>query len=332
MNTKPLAFYRDLIRRFGKARILVLGDLMLDEFIWGDVSRISPEAPVPVVWEKRHSFMPGGASNVASNIAGLGGETYLCGVVGSDEPARKLKILLKKRGVRLQAVTDRRRPTTLKTRVVAHHQQLVRIDREFQEPLSPALLRHLFSSVRQLLRKVDAVIIEDYGKGVVTPSLIREIMALARKHSRIVTVDPKEEHFEQYRGVTVITPNRKEAYGAIGEKSTDRIPLQKVGREILRRLKCGAVLVTLGEDGMALFERNGKTTHIPTVAQEVFDVSGAGDTVIATFTTALATGSTMADAAYLSNVAAGIVVGKVGIATVTARELTERVEELRWKH
>ena len=331
MSAKPIAFYHSLIQCFQKARVLVIGDLMLDEFIWGDVSRISPEAPVPVVWEKRHSFMPGGASNVASNIASLGGEVYLSGVVGSDEPARTLKALLKKRGVYLQALTDRRRPTTLKTRVVAHHQQLVRIDRELQEPLSPTSLHRLLSSLRQTLKKVDAVIIEDYGKGVITPSLIREVVTLAKKYSRIVAVDPKEEHFEQYRGVTVITPNRKEAYGAIGEKSTDRIPLQKVGREILKRLKCQAVLVTLGEDGMALFEKKGKVTHIPTVAQEVFDVSGAGDTVIATFTTALATGSTTVDAAYLSNVAAGIVVGKVGIATVTAREVAERIEELQWK-
>ena len=331
MNTKSLGFYRDLIHRLQKARVLVIGDLMLDEFIWGDVSRISPEAPVPVVWEKRHSFMPGGASNVASNIASLGGEVYLSGVVGSDEPARKLKVLLKKRGVRLQVVTDRRRPTTLKTRVVAHHQQLVRIDREFQEPLSSASLHLLLSSIRKILRIVDAVIIEDYGKGVVTPPLIREVVAFAKKYSRIVAVDPKEEHFEQYRGVTVITPNRKEAYGAIGEKSTDRLSLQKVGNEILKRIRCRAALITLGEDGMALFEKNGMVTRIPTVAQEVFDVSGAGDTVIATFTTALATGALMADAAYLSNVAAGIVVGKIGIATVTARELSERIEELQWK-
>jgi len=332
LNAKPVAFYRNLIHQFKKARILVLGDLMLDEFIWGDVSRISPEAPVPVVWEKRHSFMPGGASNAANNIASLGGEVTLCGVVGSDEASRRLLALLKKRGVRLQHVlTDRHRPTTLKTRVVAHHQQLVRIDRESPEPLSPSLMRKILSGVRQTLRKVDAVIIEDYGKGLISASLIREVVGLAKRHSCIVTVDPKEEHFEQYRGVTVLTPNRKEAYGAIGEKNTDRIPVEKVGRIILRRLRCQGVLMTLGEDGMALFEKSGKTTHIPTVAQEVFDVSGAGDTVIATFTTALAVGASMVDAAFLSNVAAGIVVGKVGIATVSASELAERVEEVRWK-
>lgn len=305
---------------------------MLDEFIWGDVSRISPEAPVPVVWERRHSFMPGGASNVASNIAGLGGEVVLGGVVGSDEASRRLKSLLKKRGIHLQHVlTDRHRPTTLKTRVVAHQQQLVRIDRELQDPLPSPLLGRLLSSIRRTLRGVDAVIIEDYGKGVVTPHLIRKIVAFAKKYSRIVAVDPKEDHFERYRGVTLLTPNRKEAYGALGEKDTTHLPLKKVGREILKRLSCQAVLVTLGEEGMALFEKNGKMTHIPTVAQEVFDVSGAGDTVIATLTTALAAGASMRDAAFLANIAAGIVVGKVGIATVTVPELLRRVEEVLWK-
>ena len=332
LNPKPIAFYQTLIRRFQKARVLVVGDLMLDEFIWGDVSRISPEAPVPVVWERRHSFMPGGAANVASNIATLGGETLLCGIVGSDVASRQLKTLLKKRGVRLSYVmTDRRRPTTLKTRVIAQKQQLVRIDRECPDPLSGALFRQILSSVRKAIRKVDVVVLEDYGKGVVTPQLIREVAALAKKHSRILIADPKEDHFEHYRGVTMITPNRKEAYGAVGEKDTGRMPLQKVGQEILKRVGCKAVLITLGEDGMALFERRKNLIHIPTVAQDVFDVSGAGDTVVATFSTALAAGSTMVDAAALANVAAGIVVGKVGISAVTVRELSERIEEVLWK-
>ncbi|MBI4435917.1 MAG: D-glycero-beta-D-manno-heptose-7-phosphate kinase [Candidatus Omnitrophica bacterium] len=305
---------------------------MLDEFIWGDVSRISPEAPVPVVWEKRHSYMPGGASNVANNIAALGGQVSLCGVVGKDEASRRLKTLLKRRRIGLtHVITDPARPTTLKTRVVAHHQQLVRIDRENQDPLSHRLLRRLLSGVRGALKGVDAILLEDYGKGVVTPHLIQEVINWAKKRSLIVAVDPKEEHFEHYRGVTVLTPNRKEAYEMIGERNTDRIPLKKVGGDLLRRLKCQAVLITLGEEGMVLFEKNGKITHIPTVAQEVFDVSGAGDTVIGTFTAALAAGSSLIDAAVLSNVAAGIVVGKVGIAVVTPSELLQRIEELRWK-
>jgi len=306
---------------------------MLDEFIWGDVSRISPEAPVPVVWEKRHSFMPGGAANVASNIASLGGEAYLCGVVGRDGASAKLKALLKKRGVKLTyLVSDHSRPTTLKTRVVAHQQQLVRIDRENPDPLSPKVLRQLLVSVRKALPKVDAVILEDYGKGTMVPKLISEVARLAKKHRSILTVDPKEDHFEYYRGVTVITPNRKEAYWAVGEKDTQHVSVQKVGKEILRRLRCKAVLITLGEDGMALFEKSGKVTHIPTVAQEVFDVSGAGDAVIATFTTALSIGASMTDAAFLSNVAAGLVVEQVGIATVSFHELSKRIEELQWKH
>ncbi len=305
---------------------------MLDEFIWGDVSRISPEAPVPVVWEKRRSAMPGGAANVSNNVAGLGAEATLCGIVGGDEAERRLKTLLNRSKVDIRhLLTVRRRPTTLKTRIVAQTQQVVRIDREDQDPLPASVISRLISQIRKEIPKVDAVILEDYGKGVITPRLIQEAVRSSKRHSRILTVDPKEEHFEYYKGVTVLTPNRKEAYGAIGEHRTDRVPLAKVGGEILKRLRCKAVLITLGEDGMALFEKGRKVTHIPTVAQEVFDVSGAGDAVIATFTTALAAGSSMTDAAFLSNVAAGIVVGKIGIAPVTVPELTQRVRELLWK-
>jgi len=305
---------------------------MLDEFIWGDVSRISPEAPVPVVLEKRHSFMPGGASNVANNIASLGGEVFLCGMVGSDEEGQRLRSLLRRQGVRLPFVlADRTRPTILKTRVVAYQQQVVRIDRESPEPLSSAVMRRILSSIRKAIRKVDAVVIEDYGKGVITPQLIKEVIALSKKYSRILIVDPKEDHLEHYRGVTMITPNQKEAYGAIGETYTDRVPLQKVGRELLKRLRCKGVLITLGEGGMVLFERGGKMTEIPTITQEVFDVSGAGDTVIATFASAFSAGASMIDAAILSNAAAGIVVGKVGISAVTARELSRKLKEIPWK-
>ncbi len=331
MITKPISFYRRLIQRFSEVRILVVGDLMLDEFIWGDVSRISPEAPVPVVWERRHSFMPGGAANVANNIAALGGKVTLSGVVGPDESSKRLKALLRRRVQIEHLLTDRHRPTTLKTRIVAHHQQVVRIDREIQEPLPGSLLKRLLSVVRKEIPKSDAVIIEDYGKGVITPGLIQEIVRLSKKHSRIVAVDPKEEHFEHYKGATVLTPNRREAYEMLGERNTRHLSLSQVGKTILKRLNSRGLLVTLGEEGMALFEKNGKMTHIPTVAQEVFDVSGAGDTVIATFATALSLGASMMDAAILSNVAAGIVVGKVGIAVVTPAELLERLERIRWK-
>lgn len=322
------ARYRQIIQRFPKVHLLVVGDLMLDEFIWGEVTRISPEAPVPVVLEKRHSWMPGGAANVAHNIASLGGKVSLCGVVGSDESARRLKGLLEKRRIRMGAIlADPKRRTTLKTRVIAHHQQVVRIDREEMEPFSPSMRNRLISQARKIAKEADAVILEDYGKGVISPPLILSILKTARRGKKIVSVDPKQEHFSYYKGVTVITPNRQEAHAMVvalrGKTDGQNIP--SVGRTLLKQLACQAILITLGEDGMYLCEKSGAVTHIPTVAQEVFDVSGAGDTVIATLTLSLAAGADMVDAARIANVAAGIVVGKVGVAVVDAHELLQRI-------
>ena len=319
MNLHRLA---RLFPRFSKARVLVVGDLILDEFIWGDVSRISPEAPVPVVWVQRESFMPGGASNVASNVRSLGGKVSLIGIVGDDANGRRLVGELSRKGIDVSGVvTDRRRPTTLKTRVIAHHQQVVRTDREDPSAVGGAVLKKIVEAVRERIDETDALIIEDYGKGVITAGLLSDIMGLARRRKTIVTVDPKEEHFTYYRGVTAITPNHHEASRAVGFAIEDGAALGRAGRALLKRLKCESVLITRGEQGMSLFERSGRVTHIPTVAQEVFDVSGAGDTVISAFTLALAAGAGKVDAAVLSNVAAGIVVGKVGIAVVTPDEL-----------
>ena len=320
--------YRQIIQQFPNVHLLVIGDLMLDEFIWGEVTRISPEAPVPVVLEKRHSFMPGGAANVAHNIASLGGKVSLCGVTGSDESARRLKELLQKRAIRMGAIlTDPKRPTTLKTRVIAHHQQVVRIDREEAQPLSPSLRNRFIAEARKAAREADAVILEDYGKGLITPPLILSILQESRRGKKIVSVDPKQEHFSYYKGVTVITPNRQEAHAMVealkGKVDGQEIPA--VGKALLSQLACQAVLITLGEGGMCLCEKSGAVTHIPTVAQEVFDVSGAGDTVIAALTLSLAAGASMVDAARLANVAAGIVVGKVGVAVVDAHELLQRI-------
>ena len=325
--------YRHIIQQFPKVHLLVVGDLMLDEFIWGEVSRISPEAPVPVVLEKRHSFMPGGAANVAHNIASLGAKVSLCGVTGSDESGRRLKELLQKRGILMGAiVADPKRPTTLKTRVIAHHQQVVRIDREEAEPLSPSLRSRLILQARKIAREADAVILEDYGKGIISPPLILSMLQEARRRKKIVSVDPKQEHFSYYKGVTVITPNRQEAYAAYAAlkgKATDRKEVSFIGKTLLKQLACQAVLVTLGEDGMCLCERSGSVTQIPTVAQEVFDVSGAGDTVIAALTLSLAAGASMVDAARIANVAAGIVVGKVGVAVTDSKELLHHIGSSR---
>ena len=318
---------KNIISKFSDLKVLVIGDLILDEFVWGEVSRISPEAPVPVVWVKSESFMPGGAANVANNIASLGAEVYIAGVVGSDERAGILKEGLIEKCINADGIiTDDDRPTTLKTRVVANHQQVVRIDREKIEEISADALDKIIIYVKGIIDQMDAIIIEDYGKGVISARLLKEILTIAKKKKKIITVDPKEEHFSYYKGVTAITPNHHEAAQAIGIKAKDDQSILKIGKELLKKINCEGVLVTLGENGMQLFQKNGAITHIPTVAQEVFDVSGAGDTVISVFTLALALGVNMKDAAYISNIAAGIVVGKVGIAVITQKELIERLK------
>ena len=326
---KQLNFSRvkNIISSFPEARVMVVGDLILDEFIWGNVSRISPEAPVPVVWVDSENFMPGGASNVAHNIRSLGGEVLLAGVVGGDSRADILRSLLRKKGVNCEGIfTDEKRPTTQKTRVIAHHQQVVRIDREMVRPLPETIITEILDFIRGRIREVDALVIEDYGKGVIVPRLVREMVKIARKHKKIITVDPKEDHFSYYGGVTTLTPNHHEAGTAAGVDVKDDRTLEKAGRKLLQKLKCDSLLITLGENGMSLFERGKSMVKIPTVAQDVFDVSGAGDTVISAFTLALARKATPLEAAHISNCAAGIVVGKVGVAVTNPAELVVRIE------
>ncbi len=318
---------QNTIKDFKKAKVLVVGDLMLDEFIWGDVSRISPEAPVPVVWVKKENFMPGGASNVASNISSLGGKVYLLGVVGGDERGRTLREELDRRAINTEGViVDEKRPTTLKTRVVAQHQQVVRIDKESTEDLSEVDVNRMVDYFNSVVKEMDAVIIEDYGKGVITPVLLRRIVPVAKRMGKIISVDPKEEHFRYYKGISVITPNNHEASKAVGFQIKGNDSLKKAGQVLLKKLNCKIVLITLGENGMAVFQKGRPMKQIPTVAQEVFDVSGAGDTVIASYTLALASGADPIQAAHIANYAAGIVVGKVGIAVVSPDELILRIK------
>lgn len=316
-----------IVREFKGRSVMVVGDLILDEFIWGDVSRISPEAPVPVVWVKRESFMPGGASNVANNLSSLGAKVYSVGVIGDDERGAILKGSLDQKGIDTSGLlVDASRPTTLKTRVVASHQQVVRIDREKIDPLGDSMVRQMIDSIAQMMKKVDAVVIEDYGKGVITPKLLRSMIPLARRSNKIISVDPKEEHFKYYRGITAITPNNHEASRAVGFQISNDKTLKKAGEALLSKIGCKIALVTLGENGMAVFCKGRPMVHIPTVAQEVFDVSGAGDTVIATYTLGLASGGDPVKSAYIANCAAGIVVGKVGIAVVNPGELINRIK------
>ncbi|MFQ5681355.1 MAG: D-glycero-beta-D-manno-heptose-7-phosphate kinase [Candidatus Omnitrophota bacterium] len=315
-----------ILSKFPRARILVVGDLILDEFIWGNVSRISPEAPVPVVQVRSESFMPGGAANVANNIAALGGKAYLSGVIGNDKSAALLRQELKRRGIDLGGVVvDGERPTIVKTRIIAHHQQVVRVDRERPHPIADNIAGQILAFVRKMIDGVDAVIVEDYGKGVVSFGLISRLIPLARRHKKIITIDPKADHFAYYKAVTSLTPNIHEASDISGIKVRSDKDIDRIGKKILRQLGCQSVLLTLGEEGMRLFLKQGKVVHIPTVAQEVFDVSGAGDTVIAVFTQALCCGASLEQAAYIANYAAGIVVGKVGVASVTCQEIRERM-------
>ncbi|MEW6365486.1 MAG: D-glycero-beta-D-manno-heptose-7-phosphate kinase [Acidobacteriota bacterium] len=326
MGTPSVAALRRIVSRFRRIRVLVVGDLILDEFIWGDVSRISPEAPVPVVWVRNESYMPGGAANVAHNLAALGAAVSLIGLVGDDLHGSTLRHKLAEKGVDTGGViVDHSRPTTLKTRVVAHHQQLVRIDREKIAPVAGRVLARMVEYLEAAVDSVDAVIIEDYGKGVITPRLLKRILPLLRTHGKIIAVDPKEEHFRYYRGISVITPNHHEASRLVGFPIRDGATLEKAGEKILRLLDCSIALITLGEHGMAVFEKGKKVQQIPTVAQEVFDVSGAGDTVVAAYTLALAAGANAVEAALIANHAAGLVVGKVGIAVVTPQELLQRI-------
>ncbi|MCX5716406.1 MAG: D-glycero-beta-D-manno-heptose-7-phosphate kinase [Candidatus Omnitrophica bacterium] len=327
MKTQSLKRIKEIISRFEKAKVLVIGDVMLDEFVWGSVSRISPEAPVPVVLVNSETVMPGGASNVANNLATLGARVIVAGVIGADNKGKILAGELDKKGIDTEGlVVDPDRPTTLKTRVIGNRQQVVRIDREKPNEIPAATLGKITDFIDSRIKDVDAVIIEDYGKGVITPAVIKKAVSAGKRFNKIITVDPKEENFNYYKGVTAVTPNRYEAQNMVGFKIRDDASLKKAGWALVKKLNCDIALITLGEDGMCLFEK-GKASpvQIPTVAQEVFDVSGAGDTVISGFTLSLCCGATKIEAAHIANYAAGIVVGKVGVAVVSREELMQRI-------
>jgi D-glycero-beta-D-manno-heptose-7-phosphate kinase len=315
------------IHRFPATRTLVVGDIILDHYIWGRVSRISPEAPVPVVNVTKEDVLLGGATNVVNNIHSLGGIVGICGVIGHDEAGRQVTHLLRTRGIPTDGlIIEQERPSTIKTRIIAHSQQVVRFDRETKNKIEPDTHRLIFDFVKQKVNDgIDAIVLSDYSKGVVTRDLVKDIVKLANRNGVIVSVDPKVNHFGMYRGVTILTPNTNEA--SIGAKIEidDEQSLLKAGALLMKQLRCEALLITRGEHGMSLFERGKKITHIPTVAREVFDVTGAGDTVISALTLAMAAGANMADAARISNYAAGIVVGVVGTATVRPEELKQRI-------
>jgi D-beta-D-heptose 7-phosphate kinase/D-beta-D-heptose 1-phosphate adenosyltransferase len=328
-TTVSAARVRQILAGASRTRVLVVGDAMLDHFVRGSVARISPEAPVPVVDFEDENFMPGGAANVARNLTALQVPTELLGVVGRDSAARQLKELLSEYHIGCRGLLEHAgRATTVKTRIVAHKQQVVRIDRESRDGLSASLTERLLGTVQSMIPRTAAVIVGDYGKGVVTQPLLDEVKHICRSHGVWLSVDPKPVHRLNLSGLSLITPNRKEAFELAGLPDDTRhnnpfadVNLMRVAEGLLNEFRPAVLLITLGELGMLLCRHGQKPFHIPTVAQEVFDVSGAGDTVIASFTLAIAAGASPLEAAIISNHAAGIVVGKVGTATVAPEEL-----------
>ena len=330
-NRLSLSRARQILSAAQQTRILVVGDVMLDQFIWGNVSRISPEAPVPVVDFSRESFMPGGAANVARNLVSLATPAELFGAIGQDDAAQRLQQLLAEQRIGCSGlVRVPARHTSVKTRIVAHQQQVVRIDRETRSALDTPSTARLAAEIQKQIAGADAVIVGDYGKGVVTQPLLDAIKAMCRERGVWLSLDPKPVHHLNLGQLSLITPNRKEAFelADLVDDTKNEDPfadknLMRVAERLLAELNPALLLITLGELGMLLCQRGRKPFHIPTVAQEVFDVSGAGDTVIASFTLAIAAGASPVEAAILSNHAAGIVVGKVGTAITTPEELLQ---------
>jgi rfaE bifunctional protein kinase chain/domain len=318
--------YSKIFSRFKKKRVLVIGDLILDRYIWGKVTRISPEAPVPVVEVTREDFLLGGASNVANNIVSLGGHATIVGIAGRDRGGEILRTMLEDGGIDCESILWSSRPTTVKTRVIAHSQQVVRFDRENKDKLDRIVLKGLLDYIHTGTPQHDAVIISDYKKGVVSSELVRAVVGQSRAEKIFVAVDPKVGHFHCYKNVSLITPNVAEASAASGIEIKDDKSLLAAGRALLRKISCDAVLITRGEQGMSLF-RKDKTVHIPTVAKKVYDVTGAGDTVVSAFTLAYTAGASLEESAVIANHAAGIVVGEVGTAVVTIEQLWKSLDE-----
>jgi rfaE bifunctional protein kinase chain/domain len=313
----------DLIRAMSDRKIVVLGDVMLDEFVWGDVTRISPEAPVPVVDIRRESVHLGGAANVLANVVALGANACVVGVVGNDSAGERLRASLKEAS-QLQTddylILDENRPSTTKTRIIAHNQLVVRADREHRGPVNGPIEARIIETLKQAIENADALVVSDYDKGVVTARILGEILPLA--HARIpVLIDPKMRNFLHYQPASLITPNHHEALRMSGLEADSEDGLHRAARVIRERLNCDAVLITRGDRGIMLLEGDNDPVFVGTAAREVYDVTGAGDTVIATLAAALSAGATMLEAANLANHAAGIVVGKVGTATVSGEEL-----------
>ena len=312
------------LRHFSRNKILVLGDLILDHYIWGNVNRVSPEAPVPVVHVHSESYRMGGAANVYHNIAMLGGQVELCGVIGQDDYGKQMVREVRQVSKQPPRIfIDKSRPTIKKSRVIAHNQQIVRFDVEQHKPVAKSIVRKIMKYVESRLPDLSCIVISDYAKGLITEDLMQYIQQRANHYGVATIVDPKVEHMSYYTGATVITPNYLEAKQGAGFHPLQNVSIQQIGRTLQKQLHCQAVVVTRGEAGMSIFEQNGEWCTIPAVARQVYDVTGAGDTVVSTIALALSAKASIVDAAVLANQAASIVVGKVGTATVTRLQLQQ---------
>lgn len=312
---------KNFFKKFNNTGVLVIGDLMVDHYIWGKVKRISPEAPVPVVEVSEENLLLGGAANVAHNILSLGGKVFITGAIGRDDMGRIIIHKLREQGISTDGIiVEENRPTTVKTRIIAHSQQVVRFDREVKSDISESTLSLIIEYVKKCLPEIKSIILSDYCKGIITKALIKKLLKLTNSKT-FIAADPKIGHFDYYKGVSLITPNINEASFGSGVDIKNEKTLITAGKTLLKKLQCKAVLITRGDHGMTLLEKNGKTTHIPTFAREVYDVTGAGDTVIATFTLCHSAGATLNDAAIYANHAAGAVVGEIGTAVVTPQDI-----------
>ncbi|MBS3132452.1 D-glycero-beta-D-manno-heptose-7-phosphate kinase [Candidatus Woesearchaeota archaeon] len=318
-----------ILGKFRGKKIMVLGDIMLDKFIWGEVNRISPEAPVQVVAVTKENFVPGGAANVSNNIASLGAGAVMTGIVGNDNAKDELVMELEKKKVDVSGMfVDRERPTIQKVRVIGRSQQLLRFDYEKKGYLDAHIEDQIFAFIESRIDEIDAVIVSDYAKGTVTKGLMENLIELCNSKGKIIVIDPKPQHRDFYRGATLITPNHTEAHQMANffEENNNNEEIEGMGKKLMEYLGSN-VLITRGEKGMSLFEKNGKVTHIPTFAKEVYDIVGAGDTSVATLTLALAAGASFREAAMIANYAAGIVVAKIGTATASIDELKKSIED-----
>ena len=317
----------DAINSFEKVAVLVIGDIMLDQFVWGEVKRISPEAPVPVVEVERESFLLGGAANVAHNLERLSSRPFLAGIIGEDNFGERLLDLCKERNIDTSGIIRQSgRPTILKTRIIARGQQVVRVDREERKRLDGKVIPLMFDGISRALDKVSGIIVSDYNKGIICEEIMNFLIKGSRERNIPLLIDPKPSNSGLYKGATVITPNQKEASEMAGIEIQGDSDIERCAEKISNGLDIDTILVTRGSEGMDLWQKGKGLFSIPTMAREVFDVTGAGDTVISTFTLSLIAGLSPCESAYLSNLAAGIVVGKVGTATVTRRELIKAVE------